>query len=170
MWEAWLIFFPLDAHTAIATTRETTQPTFTALSDWATGIAPIYLEGALDRALTLAAESPVITKLTTAEYDRLADAEEFETAARVERAAADVDEAAAEIARTDADRIRRQRLAAEAAVAAEEQAAANLEADLHEQAAKIARSEAAAAGERATAARTTAKRPHSKGSHKRKKK
>jgi hypothetical protein len=170
IWEGWLIFFPLDGDAAIATDRETTQPTLAALSNWAMGVSPVYLEGALDRALKLAAESPVIAKLTSAEYDRLADAEEFDTAAAIECAAADVDEAAAEIARADAVRIRRERLVTEAAVAAEAQAAANLEADVYEHAAEIARSEAAAAGKRDTAARTAAERNRSRRSDKQKKK
>ena len=54
-WEGWLVFVPVDATRPLATERETTQGTRDALAYWATGLEPIYLEGALDRALRRAA-------------------------------------------------------------------------------------------------------------------
>ena len=54
LWGGWLIFFPSSGEPAIATERETTQPTLAALTKWAEGLPTIYVNGALDRALTLA--------------------------------------------------------------------------------------------------------------------
>jgi hypothetical protein len=51
-WEGWLEFVPGDGGTVIASGRETTQPNLTDLEYWATGLTPIYLEGALDRSLS----------------------------------------------------------------------------------------------------------------------
>ena len=49
-WDGWLVFFPIAGGPAIASDRETTQSTFAALTRWSTGLTPVYLEGALDRA------------------------------------------------------------------------------------------------------------------------
>jgi hypothetical protein len=49
-WIGWLVFVDDDGH-QIKTDRETTQPDRKALEYWAGGIEPIYLEGALVRAL-----------------------------------------------------------------------------------------------------------------------
>jgi hypothetical protein len=51
-WLGWLELAPDDGdHRALRTERETTQPNRRALEYWATGIEPVYLEGALVRAL-----------------------------------------------------------------------------------------------------------------------
>ena len=51
-WDDWLVFFPLGRGTAIAPpSPETTQHTLADLAVWAAGLTPVYLEGALDRAL-----------------------------------------------------------------------------------------------------------------------
>ncbi len=50
-WEGWIEFVPLNAAHPLRTPRETTQPNRTATAYWATGLTPVYLEGALDRAL-----------------------------------------------------------------------------------------------------------------------
>lgn len=50
-WEGWLEFLPLDGGVVIRSARETTQPNRTDTEYWATGLTPIYLEGALKRAL-----------------------------------------------------------------------------------------------------------------------
>jgi hypothetical protein len=70
-----------------------------ALVVWATGLTPVYLEGALARALRVAQQAPLIGQLTHAEYEALDTAERLETAAAVERTAADLDEAGARAAR-----------------------------------------------------------------------
>ena len=51
-WEGWLEFVPLDA-TLLSrrTERETTQPDLPALEYWATGLEPLYLAGAFERAI-----------------------------------------------------------------------------------------------------------------------
>ncbi len=51
VWEGWLEFVPLAGGPAVRTERETTQPNFADISYWATGLTPVYLEGALARAL-----------------------------------------------------------------------------------------------------------------------
>jgi hypothetical protein len=51
LWEGWFEFEPLAGGGTIRTPRETTQPNYTDLEYWATGITPVYLEGALRRAL-----------------------------------------------------------------------------------------------------------------------
>jgi hypothetical protein len=50
-WQGWLEFVPLDGAAAIRSGRETTQPNRNAMMYWATGLTPVYLEGALQRAL-----------------------------------------------------------------------------------------------------------------------
>ena len=51
-WEGWLEFVPLDPLlSSRRTDRETTQPDLTALEYWATGLEPMYLAGAFERAI-----------------------------------------------------------------------------------------------------------------------
>lgn len=50
LFEGWLQFVPPDGRDILATGRETTQPTRGALVYWATGLEPVYLEGAFTRA------------------------------------------------------------------------------------------------------------------------
>jgi hypothetical protein len=51
MWQGWLEFVPIDSGEPVRSGRETTQPNRQDTEYWATGLTPIYLEGALDRAL-----------------------------------------------------------------------------------------------------------------------
>ena len=51
MWQGWLEFLPIESGEAVRSSRETTQPNRQDTEYWATGLTPIYLEGALDRAL-----------------------------------------------------------------------------------------------------------------------
>ena len=157
-WGGWIVFFPLDGSPAVATDRETTQSTIESLGVWASGLTPVYLEGALVRALQLAAAPLVLANLDEAEYAALEDAERLEMAADIERATANIDEAAAAAARADAERIRGERLVTESALAAADEAAATIEADLHERAAGQARAIAADAARRSRAAHTEATR------------
>ena len=53
MWEGWLEFHPLDGGLPRRTGRETTQPNRDALVYWASGLEPIYFEGAFERAREL---------------------------------------------------------------------------------------------------------------------
>lgn len=50
-WEGWVEFVPLDGGLVVRSARETTQPNRVDTEYWATGLTPIYLEGALRRAL-----------------------------------------------------------------------------------------------------------------------
>ena len=53
-WEGWLTFTPVDGLTPpLRTDRETSQPNRITLEYWASGLEPIYLDGALERALAL---------------------------------------------------------------------------------------------------------------------
>jgi hypothetical protein len=51
-WEGWIEFHPAGGRAApvLRTGRETTQPNRQALVYWASGLEPLYLEGALARA------------------------------------------------------------------------------------------------------------------------
>jgi hypothetical protein len=51
-WEGWLEFVPDDGSGALRSQRETTQPNLADLEYWATGLTPVYLQGALERTLT----------------------------------------------------------------------------------------------------------------------
>ena len=145
-WDGWLVFFLIPGGSAIAPpTPETHQSTLEALTVWAAGLTSIYLEGALARALALAEESSVIDKLEAAEHAAAAEAERLETAAAVDRNSAELHHAAATVARADAERLRRERLATDEALAATEEAVAILEAEVNDQIARDARRVAAAA-------------------------
>ena len=50
-WEAWLEFEDVTSGEVLRSQRETTQPNHTDTVYWATGLTPVYLEGALDRIL-----------------------------------------------------------------------------------------------------------------------
>ena len=58
-WNGWLVFFPLDSGTAVASDLETTQLDFRALSAWASDVNDVYLEGALYFALRIGQQLPV---------------------------------------------------------------------------------------------------------------
>lgn len=50
-WEGWIEFHPVgDAGSVLRTERETSQPDREALNYWASGLEPVYLEGAFARA------------------------------------------------------------------------------------------------------------------------
>lgn len=51
LWEGWIEFVPEDGSAVLRSERETTQPNRADTEYWATGITPIYLEGALRRTL-----------------------------------------------------------------------------------------------------------------------
>lgn len=50
LWEAWIAFQPLDERPSRVTGRETTQPNREAVAYWASGLEPVYFEGAFARA------------------------------------------------------------------------------------------------------------------------
>jgi hypothetical protein len=50
-WIGWLEFEPSDAHKpTLKTDQETSQPNRVAVEYWATGLEPVYFEGAFERA------------------------------------------------------------------------------------------------------------------------
>ena len=51
VWEGWVEYEPTDGSPVLRTPRETTQPKLTDLEYWAGGLTPVYLEGALERAI-----------------------------------------------------------------------------------------------------------------------
>jgi hypothetical protein len=61
-WQGWLEFEPVTGGETIRTGRETTQPNRTDTEYWATGLTPVFLEGALERALNplVRAERPSV--------------------------------------------------------------------------------------------------------------
>jgi len=51
LWQGWIEFTPTRGGPSIRSRRETTQPNKVDAVYWATGLTPIYLEGALQRTL-----------------------------------------------------------------------------------------------------------------------
>jgi len=68
-WEGWLEFAPDDTSPVLRTKRETTQPNLTDLRYWATGLTPVYLEGALVRALEVPPRARSTAVPETPAYD-----------------------------------------------------------------------------------------------------
>ena len=57
VWEGWLEFAPLGGRGIVRRSPvATTQPNREALAYWASGIEPVYLEGALERAIASRSE------------------------------------------------------------------------------------------------------------------
>jgi hypothetical protein len=50
-WQGWIEFVPIGGGDPVRSPRETTQPNRTDTEYWASGLTPVYLEGALQRAL-----------------------------------------------------------------------------------------------------------------------
>ncbi len=50
IWIGWLEFRPARGGKLLKTGEETSQPSKEAVAYWATGLEPVYLEGALERA------------------------------------------------------------------------------------------------------------------------
>jgi len=63
VWEGWLEFAPVGGRGIVRRGQiETTQPNREALAYWASGIEPVYLEGALERAITARSDRRAPTK------------------------------------------------------------------------------------------------------------
>jgi hypothetical protein len=55
-WSGWIEFVPADGGGSVLSTKqETSQPDRKAVEYWAGGLEPVYLEGALRRALRVSA-------------------------------------------------------------------------------------------------------------------
>ena len=64
MWEGWIEFVPLDrASSPVRSRRESTQPSRESLIYWATGLTPVYLRGALERARFEPAPQPPLRRV-----------------------------------------------------------------------------------------------------------
>lgn len=59
-WQGWIEFIPVDSGPALRSARETTQPNRADTEYWATGLTPVYLEGALERALNPLPPKPIV--------------------------------------------------------------------------------------------------------------
>src|SRR5688572_2157343 len=57
LWEGWIEFVSADGIVKLSTGRETVQSSADALGYWAGGLEPVYLDGALARAIDLAAHA-----------------------------------------------------------------------------------------------------------------
>jgi hypothetical protein len=115
-WDGYLAFFPVPAGPVAVTDRQITRSTLSAVVDWADTLTPSDLDVALARAKTWSREAMLedeIERLDYLERDALADAETLEEDATLDRAAA-------EVARADAERLKRERLKVEADLAASE--------------------------------------------------
>jgi hypothetical protein len=63
VWEGWLEFTPLGGRGIVRRSPiETTQPNREALGYWASGLEPVYLEGALERAIASRSDSRARSK------------------------------------------------------------------------------------------------------------
>jgi hypothetical protein len=60
LWQGWIEFIPIGGGEPVRSSRETTQPNRQDTVYWATGLTPVYLEGALHRALNPLTR-PVVT-------------------------------------------------------------------------------------------------------------
>jgi hypothetical protein len=69
LWEGWVEFEPDDGSVPLRTPRETTQPTLATLEYWAAGLTPVYLEGALRRALDAEADVTELEVPETPAFD-----------------------------------------------------------------------------------------------------
>ena len=67
-WQGWIEFVPEDGRPPIASDRETTQPNRTDTEYWATGLTPVFLEGALQRALHPLRLETRVTRITRIEH------------------------------------------------------------------------------------------------------
>ncbi len=64
-WHGWIEFVPRDGGPALRSPRETTQPNRADAVYWATGLTPIYLDGALRRSLDQESRPPVTSAAAT---------------------------------------------------------------------------------------------------------
>lgn len=71
-WQGWIEFQPLAGGDPIRSSRETTQPNRQDTEYWATGLTPVYLEGALRRSLKRPTR-PIARPLAKPYFDGPAD-------------------------------------------------------------------------------------------------
>jgi hypothetical protein len=68
MWQGWIEFVPPGDGEPIRSSRETTQPNRQDTIYWATGLTPVYLEGALHRSLNKLVR-PVAREIAPPHFD-----------------------------------------------------------------------------------------------------
>ena len=61
LWQGWIEFIPVEGGQPLRSARATTQPNRQDTLYWATGLTPVYLDGALKRTLRPAVK-PVVTE------------------------------------------------------------------------------------------------------------
>ena len=158
-WAGWIVFFPVSGGVEIAPpSPEAIEQDLPTLEAWAAALTPVDLEGALDRALRVAEEPPLLADLVETEYQALDDAARLEFGAELERTAADMDENAAQIARAEVGEIRRDCLHAERALGAPDEQAATADAKRHEEPPRHTRAAGSEAQHRRRSAHKTRRR------------
>ena len=81
-WQGWIEFEAVDGSGTLRSPRETTQPNRTDLAYWATGLTPVYLEGALERTLKPGPRTLVSTTADVPVFDEPRPTDEPEPPAR----------------------------------------------------------------------------------------
>jgi hypothetical protein len=82
VWEAWLEFVPVDDSADVLLTRtETTQPTRDDVIRWSTTLTPVFLQGALKRAVRETSQRHVIRDFARLAEDVLVPFDPFEVLA-----------------------------------------------------------------------------------------
>ena len=76
LWEGWIELENIETAAVLRTVRETTQPNLTDLKYWATGLTPVYLEGALARTLDAQKPAAAAAPLTPPYYEGPAERRE----------------------------------------------------------------------------------------------
>ena len=89
LWEGWIEFVPLGSGTPLRSPRETTQPNRRDAVYWASGLTPVYLAGALDRALDALVPKAVAPERSPLWQSPADGADRSEPTARVGRAILD---------------------------------------------------------------------------------
>ena len=76
LWQGWIEFMPVHGGEPLRTTRATTQPNREDTLYWATGLTPVYLDGALQRVLRPAPKLPTPDRPAFPFFDGPAPADE----------------------------------------------------------------------------------------------
>jgi hypothetical protein len=76
LWQGWIEFVPVDGGEPLRTTRATTQPNREDTVYWATGLTPVYLDGALQRVLRPVPKVPTPGRPASPFFDGPAPANE----------------------------------------------------------------------------------------------
>ena len=77
LWQGWIEFVPVGGGDPLRSTRATTQPNRQDTLYWATGLTPVYLEGALQRTLRPLGKAPASDQPVAAFFDGPAAAEDL---------------------------------------------------------------------------------------------